>query len=315
MSDHPIEFGQKAPENVAIASHDAMATTFRIHIFGESEAYARKACREVFAGIDRIEMLLSRFREGSDVHRIRTAVPGEVLNVSEETRSCLLQSFEAMEITNGVFNIFIGDLMDQIRDEESAVGFDGNAPSSTGGPVLQLDPEYPRLKVNAMNLALDFGAIGKGFALDQVSHILREWKIDNYLLSGGGSSVLAAGHGAGKTGWQTSLRGDAFTMELCLEDCAVGASGLSVKGDHIINLATWGGYPHRRTWVVADNAAMADALSTAFFVMNREQIQQVLDASRSELLAIIESDPSSGMPPVILKNGDRFKALLLPTPA
>ena len=40
-------------------------------------------------------------------------------------------------------------------------------------------------------LQFDLGAIGKGFALDRMGELLREWDCSSFLLIAGGSSILA----------------------------------------------------------------------------------------------------------------------------
>lgn len=312
-SEEPMEIEQSSPAGAFVATHEAMATSFRISVLGEKASYARQASREAFAAIDRMETLMSRFREGSDVHRMRAALPGEIINISQETWECLLRSFEVMDATGGMFDVFVGDLMDRARTGDPAVGFDPKVPSEHGICPLQLDPQHPRVEMLRPGVAIDFGAIGKGYAVDQVRGLFHDWEIGNFLLSGGGSSVLAVGRGETGRGWGANLRGDAFTLEVRLENCAVGGSGQSVNEGHILNLAKGDHYPHHRVWVMADDAATADALSTAFFVMGTDRIRDVILRSQRELLVVLEAN--SPGEPVILANGSRFRAMLPPVPA
>jgi thiamine biosynthesis lipoprotein ApbE len=90
---------------------------------------------------------------------------------------------------------------------------------------------------------LDFGAVGKGWALDRAADVLREHGVGCALLHGGTSSVVVIGAPecehtpsgsrvarttfptrAGEAGWRVSVRSDAEPMEVVLKDAAMGVS-------------------------------------------------------------------------------------------
>ena len=132
----------------------------------------------------------------------------------------------------------------------------------------------------------------------------------NCLLHGGQSSILARGCRLGKlghaspekpAGWTVGirhpLRYDRRLAEICLVDRALGTSGSGVqffrhKGrrlGHILDPRT--GQPAEgilSTTVLAPNAATADALATAFYVMGVEGALEYCRA-RPEVAAIIVS--------------------------
>ena len=59
-----------------------------------------------------------------------------------------------------------------------------------------------------------------------------------------------------------------------LKDRAICSSGFAVKGAHIMDPRTYGPVPIRdaRTYASAPTAAMSDALSTAFMIMDKADI-------------------------------------------
>jgi thiamine biosynthesis lipoprotein len=141
---------------------------------------------------------------------------------------------------------------------------------------------------------LDLGGIGKGYAVDRMAKLLREWSIDIALIHGGYSSVLALNGPPGTKGWPVTLsnpRNRKQTLaRLCLQNRAVSGSGL-LKGQHIIDPRT--GQPVQgdqaegldrikpafgggksAAWACAPTAATADALSTAFMVMSPTEVKQ-----------------------------------------
>jgi len=226
--------------------HSAMNSPFEIHIAGQDENYARQAAGAFFRGIDHLENNLSRFLEDSDIARIRLLMPGQVLQVSPETMECLLVALWAYRETSGAFDVMLGEGMDALR----------------------LDPERLSVSCELRNPAVDLGGIGKGFALDRGAEIMAEWDIEHALLVAGPSTMLALGSQDGVP-WSVGLNGTAVD----LEDQALSASGKDVQGAHVRDpRAGVEATGHEKAWVLCPSAALADALSTAFMVMNREEV-------------------------------------------
>jgi thiamine biosynthesis lipoprotein len=122
-------------------------------------------------------------------------------------------------------------------------------------------------------LHLDLGAVGKGYALDRLAGVLAEWGVDSACINSGGSTALALGHPPSATGWAVGLGEGEARRELMLSHAALSGSGLAVKGFHLIDPRT--GQPAARTsraWASAPSAAVADSLSTAFFVMTDAEV-------------------------------------------
>ena len=53
---------------------------------------------------------------------------------------------------------------------------------------------------------LDFGAIGKGYALEVAAAYLQKFGVRNMLLSAGTSTILALGGGPDGFGWKVAIR-------------------------------------------------------------------------------------------------------------
>ena len=56
-------------------------------------------------------------------------------------------------------------------------------------------------QVDGATVEINLGGIGKGYAVDCVAELLREWSINVALISGGYSSVLALDAPPGKKGF------------------------------------------------------------------------------------------------------------------
>ena len=277
--------------NCVERQHEAMATTFTFRVRHAEVGYARQALQAAFAEVDRIERLLSRFREGSDIWRINHARRGEMVSLSEECHACLVLAAELWRRTAGAFDVTVGGVVDAIRAEQGRLIGDEQVARRLGERVaVELDPVQPRVAVVADGATLDLGAIGKGFALDRALELLREWGVEHGLLNAGGSSILAFGSGAeGAAGWPVALRGERASCEWELAQRALGASGTSEQGAHVVDPRRGSQrYQHRRAWALASTAAMADALSTAWMTMTIDEIAAALTDGAAEREAVVE---------------------------
>ena len=125
-------------------------------------------------------------------------------------------------------------------------------------------------------MQIDLGAVGKGYAVDKIAESLRDWDINVSLINGGSSSVLAMDGPEKLPGWPVTLSSsdNEVLAKLYLKNRSVSGSGVQ-RGKHIINPHT--GKPVEdklNAWSCAPDAATADALSTAFMVMDVKDIER-----------------------------------------
>ena len=223
----------------------------------ESEANRLRAvAEEVFDEIRRLESLLSRFVEDSDIAQINRLTPGEAVIVAPETFRCLERAEEAMRLTNGHFDVTY----------LSSVACGGKRPF-----VLSTKPHRIRSEVESLHI--DLGGIGKGFALDHVAPIPLSYGYSRVLFGADSSTMLALDPPENTAGWEVNVELDGEKRCIPLSGQAVSCSGTSIRGEHIFDVKRRDWISQSKRWsLFAPSAALADAFSTAMMTMTAEEI-------------------------------------------
>lgn len=252
--------------------HATMGSPFEIRFAGYEDEEAARASAAAFALLDRLEEALSRFREGSDISRLRGLAPGKLLPIGEHTHACLLLAGALHDATWGAFDPALG----------------------SGWEKLRLHDAPPAAELLAPGPALDLGGIAKGYAVDQMARLLETWGLGDFLISAGHSSVAARGAGPNGAPWRVRLadpRERARTLRtVLLQGRALGASGLATRPGHILDPRT--GRPAGRlaAFALAPTAAEADALSTAFMLLTRQEVQRLCADRPGAAALLVERD-------------------------
>ena len=259
---------------IHVFNHTAMATQFQVRIAGEEKTYAAQAAQTAFALVDNLENKLSRFRANSEIAQIAQLGVGEKLRLTEPVLACLRIAQKMEFATRGAFSVTAAALKAQ--------------PTK---PLWSLLENEFSLRCVSGRLEFDLGAIGKGFALDQMAEVLREWSCPAFLLVAGGSSILAGATPPESPGWSCGLGEDNSAQRYLLKNCSLSGSGLTVKGQHILDPHT--GLPstlRHRAWALTDTAAESDALSTACMILTESEILDVLNHNDDWLVFLQEKN-------------------------
>jgi len=257
--------------------HAAMATRFELHLVHHHAGEAAQAAEAVWDDMDRLEQEISRYVPHSDISRINGSPAGRVVLVSEAAMDIVSFGKEVWEQTNGAFDLTIGPLATALVwpngfAREATRGELAAARARCGYQHLVVDQEEFTVIPQVDDMLLDPGAIGKGYAVDQAAHLLKEdWGMTDFLLNAGTSTLLGVGSMPEGEGWSVTA---GSPVPVWLKDEALSGTGFEIKGAHVIDPRTAKLVDISRVirWAVAPTGALADALSTAFMVMNRKEI-------------------------------------------
>lgn len=270
------------PQQVS-RSRILMGTVVEISAFGADPGRLEAAVTDAFAEMARIEALMRPAGEGSDVARLSASEQGT--EVAPETAAVVALGLQVAAVSGGAFDMGLGRLkaLWAIEGENPRVPSAeeiGQALAGTGRGDLRL--AGTRVEKAAPTLAVDLGAIAKGYAVDRAAEVLGKAGIGSAAVNAGGDIRLIGKRGGRP--WRIAIQhpreADRPLATLELSDVAVVTSGdyerffekEGVRYHHIFDPRT--GYPAgrcRSVTVVAKSAALADALSTAVFVLGPEE--------------------------------------------
>lgn len=254
--------------------------------------------------IHTIEGWLSIYRESSELSGVNRMAGESPVSVRRELFDLLEKAVEIHVRTDGAFDIASGSLTRLWRacrrEYRIPVQQEIDVALMQAGLInVDLQPKSHSVSFRYPGIVLDPGAIGKGYALDEACHWLENSRRgpEAFLLHGGHSSLIARGGHNGHQGWPVGLGNPLFTEKrlgtLLLRDQAMATSGSNIqffrhegkRYGHILNPGT--GWPvdgMLSVTVLAPSAALADALSTAFFVMGVEKPDSVARIGRTSVL-------------------------------
>ena len=298
----------------------AMACRFEVAL-DDADARHVEDARAALDEIDAIEAALTWFRETSELSRVNREAAAGPVPVGPYMASVLALCRELYAATSGAFDPastalsrawgFL-DRRPQLPSEAELA----RARACSGMDKVLLDDAARSVRFALPGVELSFGAVGKGWALDRVAASLRERGVSRALVSAGGSSQ----RGWGDQDFELSLEpGRRVLARLWLRNAALATSGAGEQHfeaagrrfGHVLDPRSgWPAEGVRSASVLASEAAVADALSTAFLVGGPELAETVC-AARPGTLALMVLDAS---PDEILELGSRDGVSIEPAP-
>lgn len=257
----------------------AMDTVMDLKIYSENESPLSAAEAE----IRRLDALFDRGNENSEIYKINT---DKSAVVSDETARVLSYALSVSERTHGAFDITVAPVTDlwgfyggsfRVPSEDEL----SSALEGVGYEKIQLEKNRVSIPRNS---SIDLGGIGKGCASDRVLEVLSENGVSSAIISLGGN-VHTLGKRPDGEDWRVGIQ-DPMNASLLLgtvkiHDKAVVTSGgyrrcFEKDGQsyhHIIDPETGKSAESdlSSVTIIAGSGILADALSTALFVMGLEE--------------------------------------------
>ncbi len=288
-----------------------MGTVLQIEIEASSSPTAELAAEAAFKEVQKLEELLSNYKESSEISKINQKAALEPIKVSEETFQFLVQALQITKKTNGAFNISVEPLTQlwQLRERTLKSWPSEKEMEQTKEKLnyknISLDFLNRTVQFRAKGMGVDTGGIGKGYALDKALEKILKFPVDSATLNFGGELICWSKFPSRKeVAIKNPLHPEQiwgkFTLQVHSIPTAVSSSGnyerfVTFQGkslSHILNPKT--GMPVeneiRSITVVTQNGADADAYSTALFVMGLEEGKKFCKQNKLETTILYEKE-------------------------
>ncbi len=266
----------------------AMGTIFRIVVWGQKGSGRAAAIEAAFEEIAELERVLTDYDSQSEA-RQATGHGTEWVAISPLLAQALQHGRLLALQTNGLVDPTVGPLTRLWRRSARQgtlpdPGLLSAALERVGFEFLELKTAPDHLRCLKKGMRLDFGAYGKGLAVDQAFELLRARGFNSILVDGGGDLRVGAAP-PGKSGWLVRLearRGDG--AQIAIQERALATSGnrfqtVRIEGSshgHIIDPRTGLGISTSRgVTVAADTACAADGWATALCIVGGEGLARL----------------------------------------
>jgi len=274
----------------------AMACRFEVTLASEDARHVEHA-RRALDEVDSIEAVLTWFRDTSELSRVNREAAAGPVSVGPFLFGLLALCRELHTLTGGAFDPastalsrcwgFLDRRPHRPTDEAIA-----EARARSGMDKVLLAEAGRSVRFTTPGVEISFGAVGKGWALDRIAASLVERGVRRALVSAGGSSQ----RGWGGEAWELSLEpgrqeiARLFLRDAALSTSASGEQHFEAEGrryGHVLDPRTgWPAEGVRSATVVASDASISDALSTAFLVAG-PALAEAVCAARPGTVALL----------------------------
>ena len=270
----------------------------------ELTAYGRNSEQAVEAALEEIQRLDALLSTGSNTSEVTLLNKNKVGEFSEDYAYLLTRSMELFEETKGAFDITIYPIMKAwgfagkkycVPDDDELEALLQNVDVSK----IQYDEETRKI-ILPEQVEIDFGGIAKGYTSSRVAQIMKTYGIKSAIINLGGN-VQAIGTKNDGSLWKVAIKSPYESLPylgvLSVEDKAVITSGgyeryFEENGmiyHHIIDPKT--GKPAQNglvsVTIVCKDGTLADGLSTALFVMGKDEAIDYWRAHKEEFDAVL----------------------------
>ena len=290
-----------------------MGTEIRLTAWGSDDPRAEVAFAAVFGEFDRLDAMMSVWKDGSDIQRLNAAAGDHPVPVSTETREVLGVARQVSESTDGRFDVTFAALSglwkfdaqdkdDRIPDRREIAQ---RLPLINYREV-EVDEHAGTAFLKRKGMRVNLGGIGKGYAVDRSADILRRSGLRDFMIQAGGDMYVAGKRG--ERPWRLGIRDPRGPADRSFAMLDLTDGTFSTSGDyerffmkdgrryhHILDLSV--GEPARgcrSVTLVTERAVIADALAKGVFVLGPDAgmaliertpgVQGVIVSARNEVL-------------------------------
>ena len=252
--------------------------------------YAQSALIQIKQYLLLLDNLFSAFNPDSEISLINQNAGKAPVKVSTQTIKILKASVECSKLSEGAFDITVGKMTKAWRSHKKALSF------GSYDNIIINETENSIFLQNK-TLQLDLGGIAKGYAINEVKQILRQYQIENAIINLGGSVCIVGQERL--VGIRNPFTTETTAITLSLKNETAVTSGIYEQyrlnkgkiSHHILNPKN--GRSAKTdllsATVIDDDGAKADALATAFVVMGFKESTEFCKKHNTKAVFILNN--------------------------
>ena len=316
------------PAHVVERSHVTMGTEVELTAWTADDVRAEAAFTAVFLEFDRLDAMMSVWKDGSDVLRLNAAAGDHAVPVSPETREVLRVARQVSDQTEGRFDVTFGALSGlwkfDTQDKDNSVPDRREVLKRL--PLvnyrdLEVDDRAGTALLKRKGMRVNLGGIGKGYAVDRSVAILRESGLRDFMIQAGGDMYV--GGRRGDRPWRLGIRDPRGPADRSFAMLDLTDGTFSTSGDyerffmkdgrryhHILDLSV--GEPAqgcRSVTLVTERAVIADALAKGVFILGPDAGMALIERTPGVQGVIVSAKNE-----VLISSGLRGRLTLLAPP-
>ena len=279
----------------------ALGTVNQIRIFASRQRESAKdALRLAQERVEDLHRRLTVFSPDSEIALFNAAAGGAEIPISRDAMMLLRESKRYSAVSGGAFSITTRPVSALWRIHARC----GSVPTRVeveqalalvNDRDIQLDWDAQTARLRLPGQSVDFGAIAKGYAADEVRRILLEGGVTSALINLGGTVAVIGEVRHVGIQHPESMTGIAMGRVSVQDRCAVTSGDYEryyevdgVRYHHILDPRT--GYPSRSglrsVTLIGESALAMDALSTAVFVLGAKDGAQLVREAGAEAVFV-----------------------------
>ena len=267
-----------------------MGTEVSVYFWHSDAARGRELAASVFAEVDRIDAMMSTYKEDSEISKVNREAAAAPVAVGPELFMLVERALDVSVLTRGAFDVTydsVGQHYDFRRRQRPDAATIEREKSHIDYRHVQLDSVAGTIRFLEQGVRINLGGIAKGYVVERGADLLRAGGVEAGVVTAGGDSRLI-GDRRGRP-WMIGIRDPRVdgkvAMSVPLVEEAISTSGDyerffdedGTRYHHIIEPAS--GEPaagvHSAS-VMGPDAVLTDALSTSVFVLGVERGLQLI---------------------------------------
>jgi thiamine biosynthesis lipoprotein len=310
-------------------SHKSMGTIVNVTIWTSDEAAAAKGAKAVFDEIDRLDDMMTTWRD-SEIYRINANAGKSAVKVSGETMTVIDRALDVSARSHGLFDITVqafhglwkfDEDMDYTLPDQAEVK---KRLALVNWKDVIVDHKKKTIMLRKEGEAITLGGIAKGYAVDRGVAILKKLGFKSFIVQAGGD-MYVSGDKDGEP-WMVAIRDPRGPYDSSFAVAPIKDHSFSTSGDYERGFVKDGvryhhildprdGQPARASrsvTVMAKDAFTADAWSKVLFILGADGAMDLVEKMPDFAAVWVDS---KNQVHVSSRLKDRLKILRPPTDA